>query len=333
MSDHEDVVVRLLRAAGARPAVPPERAGRVWAAVHQHWRNAVPVRRRSRWPGWIAVPLAVAGAWVFLVASGVWERIQPALPPSVSVGILERSEGTVSWPDLAPPAIGAALAAETTLETGGDGRVALRLGGGASVRFDVGGRARLLSATEVHLERGAVYVDTGSAHRSGAAVVIDTDLGPVRDLGTQFQVRVEGDAVRVSVREGIVSLEHRGRSHDAASGTQLTVRGAGEVSRRPVPASGTEWDWIQEATPPFDLEGRRLGEYLDWVGRETGLRIEPANAAIVADRLVIILHGSIAGLRPDETLDAVLPTCGLRHRLVDGTVIIERVATGTTVED
>ena len=35
MSDPDDVVVRLLRAAGARPAVPPERAGRVRAAVHE----------------------------------------------------------------------------------------------------------------------------------------------------------------------------------------------------------------------------------------------------------------------------------------------------------
>jgi len=333
MSDHDDVIVRLLRAAGARPAVPPERAGRVRAAVHQHWRNAVPVRRRSRWTGWIAVPLAVAAAWVFLVASGVWERIQPSLPPSAPVGILERSEGAVSWPDQASPAIGAVLAPGTVLETGADGRVALRLGGGASVRFDVGSRARLLAAAEVRLERGAVYVDAGTARGSGTAVVIGTDLGPVRDLGTQFQVRVEADAVRVSVREGSASLEHRGRAHAAASGTQLTVRGDGEVTRRPVPASGPEWNWIQEATPPFDLEGRRLGEYLDWVGRETGLRIEPAGAAVVADRLVIILHGSIADLRPDETLDAVLPTCGLRHRLVDGTVIIERGATGTTVED
>lgn len=332
MSDHDDVIDRLLRAAGARPAVPSERAARVRVAVHQAWRDAVPARPPSRRLFWIAAPLAVGGVWAFLVASGVWERIRPALPPPVPAAILERIEGSVSWPDQTIPAIGAGLLQGTALETGDDGRVALRLGG-ASVRFDVGTRARLLPAAEVRLDRGAVYVDTGATHGSGTAVVIDTDLGPIRDLGTQFQVRVEKDAVRVSVREGIVSLEHRGRSHDASAGTQMTVGVDGEVARRPVPASGTEWDWIQEATPPFELEGRRLGEYLEWVGREAGLRIEPADATIVADRLAIVLHGSIAGLRPDETLEAVLPTCGLRHRLVDGTAVIERAPSGAKVQE
>jgi len=328
-----DPIARLLRVAGTRPAVPPEKAGRVRAAVYQHWRDTVPARRRSRWLAWSAVPLAAAGAWAFLVASGVWERIQPTSPPVVSVGVLERSEGSVSWRERASPAIGAALDPETVFETGADGRIALRLGGGASVRFDVGSQARLLSAAKIYLERGAVYVDTESAPGSGTVVVIRTALGSVRDLGTQFQVRVADDAVRVSVREGSASLEHLGRSHDAASGIQMTVRQDGEVSRRSVPASGPEWDWIQEAVPPFDLEGRSLGDYLDWVARETGLRIEYADATIVADRPAIVLHGSIGGLRPDETLDAVLPTCGLRHRVDDGSAIIERVTSGTTTED
>ncbi len=319
-----DPIARLLRAAGTRPSVPPEKAGRVRAAVHQHWRSTIPAPRRSRWLAWSAVPLAVAGAWAFLVASGVWERIQPTSPPVVSVGILERLEGTVSWRERASPVIGAALDPDTAFETGADGRVALRLGGGASVRFGAGSQARLLSAAEVYLEQGAVYVDTGSAPGSGTAVVIRTALGSVRDLGTQFQVRVADDAVRVSVREGSASLEHLGRSHDAASGTQLTLRHDGEVSRRAVPAFGPEWDWAQEAVPPFEIEGRSLGDYLDWVARETGLSLEYADATIVADRPGIVLHGSIASLRPDETLDAVLPTCGLRHRLMNGSVIIER---------
>jgi hypothetical protein len=100
----------------------------------------------------------------------------------------------------------------------------------------------------------------------------------------------------------------------------------GRVTSRPVAPSAPDWDWILEAAPSFALEGRRLGDYLDWIARETGLRMTYADPSILADRAAVVLHGSVEGLRPDETLRAVLPTCGLRHRIDGGLVIIERAA-------
>jgi ferric-dicitrate binding protein FerR (iron transport regulator) len=320
-----DPIERLVRGAGPRLGVPADRTLRVREAAQASWRSTVSERRRARWLAWGAVPLAAAAVWAVVIASGVWKGTGTA-PPSPPIATLERSEGSVVWPDHPYRAAGSTLDAGTSLETGADGRVALRLRGGASVRFDVGSRARLVSETEVLLHRGTVYVDTGSARVPGTTVVIRTALGTVRDVGTQFQVRVSGDAVRLSVREGIASLEHRGLSHDAPSGTRLTVDAEGNVTNLSVPSSGPEWDWIQEAAPPFVLEGRLLGEYLDWVGRETGLQIDYADPSIPRDASAVILHGSVQGLRPGETLEAVLPTCGLRHRVDGGTLIIERAA-------
>jgi hypothetical protein len=62
---------------------------------------------------------------------------------------------------------------------------------------------------------------------------------------------------------------------------------------------------------PFTLEGSRVPVFLHWVSREEGLRWEYADAAArrVAERAV--LHGSIEGLTPAETLLVVLPAAGL----------------------
>ncbi len=322
-----DDVARLLRAAGPRPAVAGERSARVRAAVHEHWRYSVAARRRTRRFAFAAaVPLAAAMVWAVLVATGVWETMR-VTPPSTAIATMERSEGPVAWPGRTPPAAGAPLQPGTSVETGASGRVALRLRNGASVRLDAGTRARLLPEALVRLDRGGVYVDTGGdgANRS---VTVRTPLGTVRDIGTQFQVRASADEVRLSVRRGAAVLEHRGASHDAPSGTALTLGGDGLVTRRAVTSSDPEWDWVQDAAPPFSIEGRVLENYLDWIESETGLRIGYADPSILVDATTVVLHGSVEGLRPDETLDAVLPTCGLRHRVDGEMLIIERAEPG-----
>jgi len=151
-------------------------------------------------------------------------------------------------------------------------------------------------------------------------------MGLVRDVGTQFEVRLEGNELRLSVREGVANLIRAGQTFAAPAGTRLLVRTGGAVETHAVPRQGPEWDWVLAIAPRFDLEGRTLAEYLDWITRETGWRVEYAEPAIARDASTIVLHGSITGLRPDQTPLAVLPTCGLRHRLTDGTLTIERQA-------
>jgi hypothetical protein len=146
----------------------------------------------------------------------------------------------------------------------------------------------------------------------------------VRDIGTRFEVRLREGGLLVSVREGLATFVHADRSFAAPAGTRLRVEADGDVATRPIPAQGPDWDWVMTIAPGFDIEGRMLGEYLDWVAGETGWRVEFDDTSIGRDAAAIILHGSVAGLRPDETPAAVLPTCGLRHRLAGGTLFIGR---------
>ena len=108
----------------------------------------------------------------------------------------------------------------------------------------------------------------------------------------------------------------------AAAGAELLLAADGRLSRATVPVHGDAWSWVQEIAPSFELEGSTLGEFLGWVGRETGWRVAWADPARAAAGAGTTLHGSIDGLPPEQALAAVLPTCGLADRRDGETVVV-----------
>jgi ferric-dicitrate binding protein FerR (iron transport regulator) len=216
---------------------------------------------------------------------------------------------------------GEPVAAGMTLQTGPAARVALRLSGGGSLRMDVDTRLRLISATDVSLESGMVYLDSGRSGAHAGAVSVHTPMGLVRETGTQFEVRVEKAILRVRVREGSVHLDGSAGSHEAGRGEELQVEGP-RFSRRPAPLQGATWDWVQGIAPEFDLEGRSLSGFLDWVSRETGRNIRYADDRTARAAAAHRLHGSVEGLTPEQALEAVLPASGLPYGVIDGQLVV-----------
>ena len=96
----------------------------------------------------------------------------------------------------------------------------------------------------------------------------------------------------------------------------------GKLTRGVVPFHGHPWQWVQEIAPTFEIEGRTLGEFLAWMERETGWQVRWRESAAARQALANVLHGSVEGLPPEQALAAVLPTCGLAHRIDDGTVVV-----------
>ncbi|HEU4400812.1 MAG TPA: FecR family protein, partial [Candidatus Polarisedimenticolia bacterium] len=301
---------------------------RVRSAVGAHWRREVQAARRRRASLVAAFAAAAAAALVVAVGRGWWRSvagIPGAVPP---LATLQRVEGSVFLAGGRRLRLGDRLTPGSDLETGDDGRAALSLVDGPSLRLDSGTRLRLMPGPVVELDRGALYVDSGTDRGPRPArrtrLEVRTKMGSVRDVGTQFEVSLRRDTLRLSVREGLATLVRAGRSFAAPAGTRLLVEAEGAVQTSTVPAQGPDWDWVIAIAPAFDLEGRTLREYLDWVTRETGWRVEFVDPAIAGRAAAIVLHGSVVGLRPDQTPAAVLPTCGFRHRLTDGSLIIER---------
>ncbi len=323
--DHErDEIRDLLVEAGPPAELPEADLAEIRKAARRRWAemSSTPIfeGRSSR------VLLAMAAS-LLVVLTAVWlyrSAGPPATATTVATVELIRADAEAE----VGLAAGDALASGAELSTAGaDGspvQLALRMASGHSVRLDADSKIRLASAARLELEWGAVYVDSG-AEGAAFGLEIGTPLGTtVREIGTQFEVRVNG-TVRVRVREGSVTVSSSGRTFSAAPGEQLLVDARGGVDRSAVAIAGPDWAWVQETAPTLDVEGRTLEAYLRWISRETGWRVRYEGAELEATATEIV-YGSIKGLTPEESLDAVLPSSGLDYRIENGTLVITRAS-------
>jgi hypothetical protein len=124
------------------------------------------------------------------------------------------------------------------------------------------------------------------------------------------------------VREGRVAVNRGTESLVAVAGEEVVMSDDGRVLRRPGTVSGPDWAWVGDAVPILAIEGIKMREFLDWFGRETGLRVELSGAEAVAVADSCVLHGSIEHLPLADAPGVALSSCGLRHRITDGTLVV-----------
>ena len=322
----DDPIASLLRATGRRPAVPAARSARVREAARTVWQAEVARRLRSRR---LALALALA-ATVLLAIWGVRTLRGPTSSMAASnVVEVDRVVSTV-WAEHGRfPGLRrrwdlqahARIDPGCTIRTAEDGRAALHLLMGPHVlRLDHATVLRILSDRVFVLERGAVYVDSGTAGTHAGSIHIETARGTVEDVGTQFEVRLSGDALTVRVREGQVAVDTGAGSARAAAGQALTVDGAGRIS--PSLDRGGGWEWMETVAPPFLIEGRALADFLAWAARERGARVRYLDAGLAARARGIVLHGSVEGMELDRAVASVALTSGLIHRWQDGELVV-----------
>ena len=317
----EGMLGALLAAAGAREVPSDAQRREVLAAVGAEWRERVAARqRRRRIGGW-----AAAAAVAAVAVSAWWVRpmLSPAAEPFARVA---RVEGTVeyrqdgSWTHVAD---GARIATGSALRTGQAGRAAIELDNGATLRLDRGTQLAFAAPGNAALEAGAVYVDAGAGDASSArAFALQTGFGEVRHLGTQYEARLDGGALRVAVREGRVGVATAAGDQVAATGEQLLFTPAG-VERSALPPHDAQWAWVGTVTPPFSIEGRTVDQFLEWAARETGREIRYASPAAAQRAREVVLRGSVSGLAPDQAVMAVLSTTSLQPRIEAERILVE----------
>jgi ferric-dicitrate binding protein FerR (iron transport regulator) len=141
-------------------------------------------------------------------------------------------------------------------------------------------------------------------------------------VGTQFEVALLDDRerVRVRVREGQVALRGtNGQTALAGAGTELFVQSNGAVRRQQIATAGRDWAWVESLAPEFEIENRLLGDYLQWVARETGRNLS-MDAGAQKRAASTRLHGSIRGLTVLDSLAAVMETSALHFDTPDGLI-------------
>lgn len=325
----EDETMRLLRLAGPRTPVSATRAARVRSAVRAEWQRGTRCRITRRR---IVLAGSLGAAAALLVAVGRVVLLEPrAMPLGATVAVVDQVDGSPVWVaetldgrQRARLQRGDSLRVGEWIETRTDSRVALRFGDGISVRLDTGSRVRPLSRSVIELSAGAVYVDTG---RESGRFEVRTALATAHDIGTQFEVRLNGETLRLRVRTGAVELRDRARSISGRSGTEITLTATGAVSR-PIAAHGSEWNWTTRVSPPLEMEGMPLATFLERVAREQGWTVEYDDPTIARETERIILHGSVTGLAPHDAVGVAVATSGLRYRLASGSLVVLRANAG-----
>ena len=339
VADDEEIRA-LLAEAGPRPAVPPDDLAAILAAARAAQELRRPQRRpraSEGWSTWRPWPVLLAASLLLAIAASAWYWVRPT--PVTEVATVESVWGecrreTLSGTDGMTLRAGETLPAGTRLATGprrAGSRSALRLAGGRSLRLDADTAVRLVSPTRIALDAGALYVDSGPEGVRGGGLQIETAMGAVRETGTQFEVRYsagQGSEVLVRVREGSVALDTPAASNRVATGEQVTLSANGTLARSLVDRAAPVWQWAAAAAPAPAIEGRSLRWFLDWACRENGWQLRFAAADLASEVETVVLHGTIAGLTPDESVDVVLAGAGLVHRIEGGELVVARPLPG-----
>lgn len=309
-------VERALTEALRPRSLGPEALERIRARVRDEWRANQPApesqSRTIRWGRW----LSFAAALVFVaLAAGLYWR--PAAETStfgtvarLDVGMAEQRVGFLHVEQLKPGDV---------LKTGGilqtRGPVLIELADSGTLRVAADTALELTGPTRGVLRRGQIYVDLPPGTHSKAPFQIETRAGTVEHVGTEFEVISNDRLVRLRVREGRVQL--RSASHDIAvsAGTELTASNDGTIRQGTIATYGRDWLWVAALAPDYEIEGKPLLGFLEWVSREVGRPVEfsDQHARAVAERT--ILHGSVRGREPLDALSSVLATTSLTYEI------------------
>jgi len=323
-SAEEAKIERVLQAAGARAQPSQAFTHAVRAAARQEWLAVVAERRRRRrqLTGW-----AMAAALV-LVAFAIWlsRSLVPATP-AVIVASIEHVVGKVeisgSWGRKHSAADREALLSGEKLITGPDGRIALAMANGISVRIDHDTQIEFKDPHSASMSAGGVYVDSPGVPTAEQRLRIETPVGTVEHFGTQYEARFAPPALRVRVREGRVALTpSSGIAQSGVAGEQLTLRAGGDINRATIETHGEHWNWASSLAQTMEIDGRRLTEFLQWAGRELGQPVVFASPESEAEAARVVLSGSVSGLAPREALSAVLSTTRLKHTNTGDQIVI-----------
>lgn len=309
-----DPLARLLRLADSEaPDVRPAAFRKARMAVESEWLRTLRARRRKRFAVAAGVGTALAAAAALLL----WIRL-PTARPVDSEPFAQLVRGSLVQ-EAETIAVGDAVVRGAELRTRGGQSAAIRLADGRSLRLAPETDVRWIGPAQVELTAGALYVDSPPS-AAGRPLVVSTPYGEARNLATQFELRVSDDALRLRVREGKVRLDTPGQDVVAGAGMEVAWT-PDEVETRTVPVRGELWRPYVELAH-FELDGATLGEFLLWVSRETGLRVEWSDAALELRSRGVVLHGTLGGTPPHLAPAAVLPTAGLASRLDDDVLYI-----------
>lgn len=265
-------VEALLQQAPPRVTPPAEDERLVRQAVEAEWQSVVR-GHKSRFIRRVTAAAASVVAAITLLQYSGWQSTNSS---AMDLANVDKRRGNISLvvngsgkQQLVAPTIQSGQ----LVETGPDSALGLAWSTGGSLRLDQDTLLEFIDRETVFLHRGRVYFDSlGIA--DGAQLVVDTTLGTVTHIGTQFMTSAGNRELVVSVREGSVKIDGRYFDATANRGKQVQMRGSMRPVKVDLASHSSPWAWTEALSPAIDLENRSVLEFLRWVSRETGYEID-----------------------------------------------------------
>lgn len=313
----ETSIADLLRSARSRPVPTLAATERVKAATYEAYLDHLQHRSRLRWR------LGIAASITIMVVAGFLLQQRSTAP--VVVAHITRTVGNAARVDAAVGMAEQPLRTHETVSVPQGGRLLLTLTNGIGLRVDESTRLVFESPDNLRLDHGAVYVETPrhSMAEPGADLAIETAYGAIRHVGTQYEVRVAERELRVRVREGTVLFRtSSGTNTMVKAGEQLDYeRDVATVVPGPSRASDA-WAWTELVGPRYLIEGRSLGEALEWFASEAGMRLEFTDEESRTRAIQITLHGDVSALTLRQAIRAILSGSDLPYAIEESRVLV-----------
>lgn len=340
--DHQtpgkDPVAQLIQAAGEEEHIDNDIQKRVYVQVQQQWRrtcsdNFSPHKSRIGW--WFSIPITavVLLSMFFLINPNDSQTV--AINSNQIVASVEVLKGSASIVNAKAyngesgklVEKGGLIYGGQTITTSANSGLGLTIGQSHSLRLDQSTLLLVQDTNNFILKKGAVYFDSGKKN-TNSYITVHTDRGRFTDIGTQFELRLINEDVRLRVREGEVAFKAKG-----LLGKRIQVTELKEVRMTPsaepvfsdISANGATWQWAQTLANDFKLEDSDLDEFLRWLARENGWQLRYSDNRIALKAASIKLKGSVAGIYGEQALAAVCATTSLTCRLDKGTILVSEL--------
>jgi ferric-dicitrate binding protein FerR (iron transport regulator) len=115
------------------------------------------------------------------------------------------------------------------------------------------------------------------AHQGARAFVVRTPLGEVRDIGTQFSVRVDSGSTRIAVFEGRVGFSNDRGSAEARAGQMIVTLAGDRPIVAPLGAGHSASDWVRAE---LVFEGTTIDEIARVIQHHYGVPVHVADPAV-----------------------------------------------------
>jgi ferric-dicitrate binding protein FerR (iron transport regulator) len=223
------------------------------ASVHSQWTRLNAARTRRRRFAIVSATLALAAMLLLVVQFSTGRGVRPP-PRRPVVATLSSANGAViveSQPfanDVPTPSAGGTVRATRIVRTNRGVFAVLTLVGGTSVHVDESTRLRLLSARDIELFDGRLYIDATRAVGEAPALQVRTAFGDVHATSARFEARAKATEIRVRVRHGEVSVRVGEERAPVTSGREVVVGPAGWSRQGAVPFA-PDWSWLEKPHP------------------------------------------------------------------------------------